>query len=114
MIKYRKREQELKNGKVDLATVDYQNTYNARDLSRMIEKEANFPAIQGLCIMTAMAEIIPRLLMDGNVISLEGIGTFRASVSFENEKPVVNKIVFTSSTAIKSAMKVAEFEEIKE
>jgi nucleoid DNA-binding protein len=114
MIRYKKRKQVLKHGTVELANVVHEKTFTIRELSQLIEKQAKIPAIQGMCIMTAMTQIIPQLLMDGNVINLEGVGFLRASVTLENKKSSVSRIVFTPSAAMREAMKTATLEEIAE
>lgn len=98
---------------VDSARTVREKTFNIRDLSQLIEKEANIPAIQGMCVMAAMAEIIPRLLMDGNEVFLDGCGGLRASITVSNGEVSVGRIVFTPAKAMKEVMKAATLKEIQ-
>lgn len=114
-MKYKKREQVLKAGvAVTIAHVAVGKTHNIKDLSAIIEKEVGIPSIRSMSVLTAMSELIAKLLMDGDAVNIDGLGNLKASVTFEDGKPAVTRMLFAPSKELKEAMKVACLEEAQD
>lgn len=114
MIKYKKREQQIKNDPVAIANVMYGETYNAKAISNIIEKEVGIPAIRTMSVLAALSEVVAKTVTDGGIVSLDGIGNLKPYVTFSGGHPVISRIAFTPSLELKAQMKTASFEEVEE
>lgn len=114
MIKYKKTTRVSSTGDFIAGSVFRDGICRTKEISTLIEKEVGIPTVRNMSALNAATEIIRRLLMNGESVTMDGLGNFKASITFSGETPVVSRIVFTPCTELRKEMKEALFVEITE
>lgn len=112
MIRYKKREQQVKGNAVSIANVLYGETYNTKALSQLVEKEVGIPAIRTMSVLTALSEVIGKIVTDGGIVSIDGLGNLKGFITFSDDQPTLSRIAFTPSLELKSLMKESSPKEV--
>lgn len=115
MIKYKKTSRtDCLTGDFEVAKLVIKDSISTKEIAMKIEKEIGIPSIRSMSVLDAAAEIIKRMIVEGNTVSLSGLGIFKASLTVENGNPVIKKVLFTPSVELRKDLKTASFEEVKE
>lgn len=112
MIKYKKTIRVSSTGDYVAGSVLRSGSYKTKEISTIIEKEVGIPTVRNMSALSAATEIMRRLLMDGESVTLDGLGNFKASVTFNGETPVASRIVFTPCIELREEMKAVSLAEV--
>ena len=84
---------------------------SARELAQQVEKEVGIPAIRTMSVLAAFSEALVRNIEEGRPVYLEGIGTIRPALAFENGAPMVKKLMVSATSALKDRLRCIVLQE---
>lgn len=77
------------------ASTKLTGTHNLQDLSKEITQVSSLSAGDVYNVIVNLCDVLPKLLMDGNSVKMDGLGSFRLSFSSEGS---ANKADVTASS----------------
>lgn len=113
-IKYTKTVKSSYLGAYDQLYVASGKEVKIRDIAKTVESRSKIPAIETLGIVQIFAGYMAENLLEGNKVTIDGLGSLYHSISKDRKGKSVVKILFRPSSELKKQLAELEFEEIAE
>lgn len=111
-IKYTKTATNSHLGAYDQLHVASGKEVKIRDIAKEVEDRSKIPAIETLGIVQIFAGYMAKNLLEGNKVTIDGLGSLYHSISKDKMGKSVVKILFRPSAELKKQLAELEFEEV--
>lgn len=111
-IKYTKTVKNGYLGACDQLHVTSGREVKMRDIAKEVEGRSKIPAIETMGIVQIFAGYMAENLLEGNKVTIDGLGSLYHSISKDKTGKSVVKILFRPSIELKKQLAELEFEEV--